>query len=145
MNKKIFLNLTIAALSIWYITETILYYPYYISYFNQLAGGAENGWRYLRGSNIDFGQDLPSLSSYMERNGINEVRLSYCGTADPAYYGIRCKQFAKEDYIRPKHVVYAVSVSCIDSVKWAKGIRPTEKASYSIFIYDFRKKGTRAK
>jgi hypothetical protein len=125
------------ALCVWYLIGAVIIYPHYISYFNEFAGGADNGWRYLRGSNIDFGQDLPSLASYMKKNKIDEINLHYCGTAEPAYYGIRYKQFNQKDFIDNKTGVYAVGA---DAADLAQGEKPTAKAGYSIFIYDFRDK-----
>lgn len=32
-------------------------YPHHLSYFNDIAGGATNGWKHLLGSSFDWGQD----------------------------------------------------------------------------------------
>src|SRR5204863_295141 len=48
------------------------------------------GAQYLVDSNLDWGQDLKPLKRWMDRQGVAEVNLAYFGTADPAYYGIRC-------------------------------------------------------
>jgi hypothetical protein len=73
--------------------------PGYLTYFNFTAGGSSGGWRYLLDSNIDWGQDLPRLKSWMETNGIPEIHLAYFGTADPAAYGIRYnKIYMVHDY-----------------------------------------------
>jgi len=63
--------------------------PRYLSYFNLLAGGSAGGWRYLLDSNIDWGQDLPRLRSYMDREGLSTIHLAYFGTAEPEAYGVR--------------------------------------------------------
>ena len=64
-------------------------FPHYLAYFNELAGGPLNGWRSLADSNIDWGQDLPGLKAWLDRNNIREpVYLSYFGTADPRFYQI---------------------------------------------------------
>ncbi len=63
--------------------------PHYLSYFNALAGGPEKGYEHLVGSSIDWGQDLPALAEWLERNRSPEpVYVAYLGTAIPAYYGI---------------------------------------------------------
>lgn len=62
--------------------------PGYLSYFNFLAGGPAGGARFLLDSNLDWGQDLPRLKRFMDREGIPTVYLAYFGTADPAAYGI---------------------------------------------------------
>lgn len=73
-----------------------LVFPHYLAYFNELAGGPLNGWRSLVDSNIDWGQDLKGLKSWVETAQLKEpIYLCYFGTADPRYYGIRHKPVPK--------------------------------------------------
>lgn len=63
--------------------------PHYLAYFNELAGGPRQGYRVLVDSNLDWGQDLKGLKSWIDHNKIGEpIWLSYFGMADPRYYGI---------------------------------------------------------
>jgi len=124
----------------WLVLGTLIIWPNFLSYFNEIAGGPDQGWRYLRDSNIDWGQDLPSLSKYLKGNGINEVTLKYFGEDSPKEYGINAISFAESEYVEPKDKLYAISVQYLDSVKWTKDYIPDAKAGYSIFIYDFRGK-----
>ncbi len=65
-------------------------YPDYLAYFNELAGGPAQGSKSLVDSNLDWGQDLPALATWLEENGVEEpIALCYFGTADPRYHGIR--------------------------------------------------------
>jgi hypothetical protein len=82
---KIILFLFIIA----YITPVISNYPNYLSYFNRIAGGPGNGYKWLIDSNLDWGQDLPALKRYMEENGIDKIKLGYFGRVDPEIYGIK--------------------------------------------------------
>ena len=68
--------------------ETLSVYPHFTAFFNRLAGGPENGPRYLLDSNLDWGQGLKDLKEYMRQQGLGHVCLEYFGTADPRYYGI---------------------------------------------------------
>jgi hypothetical protein len=77
-----------AALLLWYGAGTLRAHPHYLAYFNELAGGPENGYKYLVDSSLDWGQDLPGLREFLRRSGVPRVKLSYFGTADPQYYGI---------------------------------------------------------
>ncbi|MGH8048951.1 MAG: ArnT family glycosyltransferase [Chthoniobacterales bacterium] len=65
-------------------------YPHYLAYFNELAGGPDNGHRQLVDSNLDWGQDLKGLRDWMDEHlEIGEsINLCYFGMADPRYYGI---------------------------------------------------------
>ena len=143
VKREMLLRSTLIALSIWYMLESVIIHPHYISYFNQLAGGPDNGWRYLRDANIDYGQDLPALARYIKTHDIDKIKLAYFGSADPAYYGIIYSDLDQTDLRRPGEQVYAISANYIDRAEWMKEIRPTAKAGYSIFIYDLRE-GQRA-
>ncbi len=63
--------------------------PHQIAYFNELAGGSRSGLNYAADSNLDWGQGLPLLKQYMEREGIDVVYLSYFGSDRPEAHGIR--------------------------------------------------------
>jgi tetratricopeptide (TPR) repeat protein len=79
----------LVVLALWYIWSSVSVYPHYLSYFNEIAGGPENGHRFLIDSNLDWGQDLKGLKRWMDRHEKQTIQLSYFGTADPDYYGIR--------------------------------------------------------
>jgi hypothetical protein len=65
-------------------------YPDFLAYFNEAAGGPRGGSRALVDSDLDWGQGLKSLSSWLARRGIAEpVNLCYFGTAEPRFYGVR--------------------------------------------------------
>ncbi|MFH1644918.1 MAG: hypothetical protein ABIB11_00695, partial [Candidatus Omnitrophota bacterium] len=132
------LKVVIIVSCVWLVLGTFIIWPNFLSYFNEAAGGPNNGWRYLRDSNIDWGQDLPSLSGYLKKNGADEVVLAYFGEDSPEQYGINAVPFTKSEYENPKNKIYAISVQYLDSVKWAKDYKPGAKAGYSIFIYDFK-------
>jgi hypothetical protein len=111
-----------------------------LSYFNELIGGSKNGYRYLRDSNLDWGQDLPALSSYMANNEVREVVLEYFGESDPASYGVNYRGFTEQEMKTPGSHVYAVSAQYLENIKWTSWTKPTSMAGYSILIYDKTKK-----
>lgn len=139
LNRK-FLNLAVAILIAWHIFLTLIAWPNYIGYFNEIIGGSRNGYKYLRDSNIDWGQDLPALSDYMKKNNINEVVLEYFGQSDPAVYGIRYKKLQPEELVKPKDKTYAISAQNLESARWARDYKQTAIVGSSIFIYDLTKK-----
>lgn len=73
----------------------------YLSYFNFLTGGPDDGWRYLSDSNLDWGQDLRRLREKMEEHRLPEVYLMYFGTGDPRAYGIRYRKVKMAFDFRP--------------------------------------------
>ena len=70
-----------------FIVVSLFSWPNYIPYFNLLAGGEDSKWRWLSDSNIDWGQDLPSLVRWNDqREDTDPLFFSYFGTAHPAAY-----------------------------------------------------------
>lgn len=143
-------------LPLWLTLATLFIYPHFLSFFNVLAGGPDNGWKYLVDSNIDWGQDLPGLKEWMDENGVEQIWLSYFGEARPHYYGIsytgldsfpprlmnpQARPFYPAD---PAPGFYAVSASNLqgvlfqdhDRLAWFREREPIAKVGYSIFIYE---------
>src|SRR5207248_5064511 len=83
--------------------------PHYLSYFNVFAGGPAEGYRHLVDSNLDWGQDLPSLKRRLDALGSRRPVLAYFGEAPPGAYGIRAvawdraddQAIAEADYFAP--------------------------------------------
>lgn len=77
------LALAIAA----HAAESITVRPFYLSYFQPLAGGVERGYRYLVDSSYDWGQGLPDLAAWLERKRARgdtaPVFLTYFGADSP--------------------------------------------------------------
>jgi hypothetical protein len=92
-------------LAAWYAVGTLRVHPYALAYFNELAGGPRNGYRHLVDSSLDWGQDLKGLKPFLDRHRIRRVKLSYFGTADPAYYGIPCDYLPSSMRPAPERLV----------------------------------------
>lgn len=76
----------IALLVGWYIFESVHVFPYYLTYFNQIAGGPSGGYRYVVDSNLDWGQDAIRLSRWVTDHGIARISVDYFGWTDVGYY-----------------------------------------------------------
>jgi len=76
----------LVALLIWFVAEIAFSYPFYLSYYNQFAGGTLNGYRYATDSNYDWGQDLGRLEEWVERNNVDKIAIDYFGGGNPKYY-----------------------------------------------------------
>jgi len=64
-------------------------HPHYLAYFNEFAGGPWNGYRTLVDSNLDWGQELKDLRSWLAARNVTEpIWLSYFGMADARWYQI---------------------------------------------------------
>jgi hypothetical protein len=99
----------IGVLAAWIVAIPVLAYPAYLSYFNEAAGGHENGYQYVTDSNYDWGQDVKRLRAFV--NGfddckagivtgetcapfntllsyptIEKLKVDYFGGSNPKYY-----------------------------------------------------------
>ena len=77
-------------------------YPFYIPFFNGVSGGPERGYTHLVDSSLDWGQALPALRSFIERESHVYAEheasatpprrpnfyVSYFGLGNPLYYNI---------------------------------------------------------
>lgn len=146
----------LALLGVWYLAATIWIYPHYLAYFNEAAGGPDNGYRILNDSNLDWGQDLKGLKLWMERERVKKILFVPFGICDPEYYGIDAAYlpgtwilFDPPATQSPEPFRYvAVSPSVLYSpyiigppakvafVNQFKSKTPVAKIGYSIFIYE---------
>ncbi|HSX58262.1 MAG TPA: hypothetical protein VLE47_03300, partial [Candidatus Saccharimonadales bacterium] len=118
-------------------------YPHFLSYYNFIGGGTDNGWKVADDANYDWGQDVGRLADFVRENKINSLALdNYTGLyAARDYYNLPVKQFypTQKDY---KGYV-ALSTSAIvfhedkaDNYGWLINThQPIAKAGKSIFIY----------
>jgi len=86
LKKPIIFYIIIAVLLIWYAISSLAIFPYYLSYFSELVGGAKNGYIYATDSNLDWGQDVKRLVKWLDEQGIDKIYLDYFGGATPEYY-----------------------------------------------------------
>jgi hypothetical protein len=142
-----------AILGGWYAGGALRTHPHHLAYFNEIASGPANGWRLLVDSNLDWGQDLKRLAVWTRQNGLTRVKLSYFGSALPAYYGIEAEalpgytaphaaRLTRE--IRPGDVV-AISATNLQGVylepddrplmERFRRLAPIGRAGFSILIY----------
>lgn len=64
-------------------------HPQHIAYFNELAGGTEQGGEKLLDSNLDWGQDLARLQVVLRDRQITDYSLAYFGAVPPGELGLR--------------------------------------------------------
>lgn len=106
------------------VAEAARIAPHFLAYFNALGGGPENGHRHLVDSSLDWGQDLPGLKTWLQTNaGTSPVFLSYFGTGEPDYYGIRARRLPMvnafkipQPYVRLEPGLYCISATMLEQV-----------------------------
>lgn len=147
-------TMIIGTLLLWYLAETVSIAPNFIAYFNELVGGAQNGYKYVVDSNLDWGQDLKKLTAFVEENKINKIKVDYFGGGSPQYYlGEKFEPWSSSKGRPEANSWLAVSLTFLqnsqgqpvsdfdrkaeDSYSWLQGEKPFSRIGYSIFIYKF--------
>ena len=136
---------------VWYAYAGAMIFPHQLAYFNEFIGGPKNGYKYLVDSNLDWGQDLPGLKEFMDRNGIEKIKLAYFGFSDPKYYGIDYEYMPGYFIPEPMNVRddielsgwFAISATMLQGVylperdfyQLFREMKPVGHIGYSIFIY----------
>ena len=82
---------------LWIIFESFSVYPNYLTYFNQFVGGSKNGYKYFADSNLDWGQDLPSVKKWLKKENNPKIYFFYFGPVSPELYNI--EQSNNPEYI----------------------------------------------
>ena len=143
----------VGTLLMWYAGGTLRHHPHHLSFFNEIAGGPYGGYRYLADSNVDWGQDLKRLAHWVQEQKVPRLRLSYFGTAPPAYYDLPhdllpsvMRPFPERFlvHVRPGDLV-AVSATNLQGVYLPRAVRhlmdrlrerePLARVGTSIFVY----------
>ena len=128
-------------------------YPYYLAYFNELAGGPRRGHERFVDSNLDWGQELKGLKRWLDAHRVTEpINLCYFGTADPRYYQIAHFNTPGSYRLEPQERgvrvpgLLAISATQLEGAYYTAkyraalaqvlaGARLVDVVGYSIFIY----------
>jgi hypothetical protein len=137
-------------LLVWQIATSYFGAPHHLAYFNELAGGPDRAPGILLDSNLDWGQDLGRLKSYMTAHRISSIRLGYYGHVDPRLYGIQYTLPSST----PEPGIYAISANYLKGYPysitylgpavydvpaglwtWLDNYEPVARVGRSIFIF----------
>jgi len=156
LTKKVVWRPILGAAVCWLALASIAIAPYYLAYFNELAGGPLGGKRYLTVSDLDWGQDLPDLRNYLQEQEIGEIYLSYFGTTPPDHYqlqyrrlpawpprGVPGQEFYHPDYPLPgMHVISAANLMGARfeenpaTFAWFWDREPLTTIGYSLYLFE---------
>jgi hypothetical protein len=89
----------------WFAAESVWIRPHYLAYFNEIVGPTD-AWHHVVDSSLDWGQDLPTLKEWLDRNPQKgPVFISLFGSGDPGYYGIKAQRAGDSDFDVRQHKV----------------------------------------
>lgn len=134
--RRLVQSLSLAALIIACISSMRVY-PHGLSYFNELAGGPENGHWILGNSNTDWGQDLLLAKQWIEKHPHSKPPYIVSdGFGDPRDLGINCLPAMPE----PRPGWFLVSVNKLhdkdEDFAFFQHIRPVDRIGYSMLVYE---------
>jgi len=140
-----------------HVASSVLAFPNYIAYANELWGGPSQTYKYLTDSNSDWGQQLKSVRQYLDGRGVKECWFVYfaAGVAEPSYYGIPCKPlptintlWLNEPIEVPESIngPVLISASNLSGVEFGPGpldpygqfklLKPTAVIDHGVFVFD---------
>jgi hypothetical protein len=117
----------VVALAAFHCVSSLMAFPNYLSYSNEIWGGPQKTYRYLSASNVDIGGGHMDERNYLARNRITDCWIAAFGSADLDYYGIPCKSFpgvsafvSKRFSVVPSPVegTLLISTSQLSGVSW---------------------------
>lgn len=143
-------GLLVIVLLIWYAIGAATIFPYNLTFFNELVGGPDGGYRWLVDSNLDWGQNLKELKTWLDERGIQHVFISQFSPSRPAAYGLqammlppspRAAPFAPFD---PAPGWYAIGATTlqgtytpdVNTFAWFRSHEPVARLGHALFIYE---------
>jgi hypothetical protein len=148
----------VGVLGFWYVAGTLYLFPNEMTYFNQLAGGAREGYRYLVDYTQDWGQSFKQLRSWLETNPGPRPKVAYFTRMHPGFYGMAIDPMSPADEadplaapFRPPAGRYVIGVTPLQGVvgpdpmtlEWFRHVTPTAKVGETLFVYDVEPFGGR--
>ncbi len=145
------LRILLACATFSIIAIPILSYPSYLSYFNAIGGGHEQGYRYVTDSNYDWGQDLRRLRDFVDNYNqcvesgfstpfcepfrtmmtpkdqpINTIRVDYFGGSS-GQWQLGDKYKGWHSQLPPEPGWYGLSIGFLQE-NWYKTLAPGERS-----------------
>lgn len=148
------------AILLWLALGTLHSAPHYLTYFNELAGGPGNGWRFLADSNTDWGQAYQDLARFQAEQGLGTVQLSAFIFYDPAAYGVNYTPLTPlrgntpaifPARLNPSPGDYVISATTLDGIPlvdpemydWFRWREPDARIANALFYYAVTPEETR--
>lgn len=156
------LRMTVYGLLTLLSMTSLALHPHYLAYFNVMAGGPANGWRWAVDSNVDWGQDIQALGVYMAEHHIDHFYAAWLGSAPLTVYGMGQGEplpvwpVGKADPLsdafypdNPAPGVYVLSATQLQGAyardpaffAWFRDREPDGSVGYSLFVYDIPASG----
>ncbi|MGA2966618.1 MAG: phospholipid carrier-dependent glycosyltransferase [Terriglobales bacterium] len=119
----------VSALVLFHVVSSARAFPDYLPYSNEAWGGPANTYKFLTDSNVDWGQQLKLVKTYLDDRGIHDCWFAYSArlAADPAYYQVPCKPLPQRWVPSPENMpprisgTVLISATELSPVLWGPG------------------------
>jgi tetratricopeptide (TPR) repeat protein len=123
----------------WLLLVTWRACPYFIEYFNEIAGGPSNGYQWLVDSNLDWGQDVKRLKHFLDEQALTKIDLAYFGPRKSIdYHGIAARRVTSGEAAGLRSGTLAISATELMNSAWdwlRACHKPDARVGYTMFIY----------
>lgn len=144
--RQTFQPIVVATLLIGAAIVAFLAWPNTISYFNAAAGGTTNGHNILAGSNLDWGQDVYRLRSFLDQQHFPRIRVSLTDGVPASRAYPEAKPMRTDEMVAAGAKlddVVIISASILfdprEHIQWLRKYSPRWTIGSTIYGYDFRK------
>jgi len=111
--------------AVWSLT-----WPYFLSYYNILAGGTSGGYKIATDSNYDWGcQDVKRLGKWVKENNVEKIYTHAFSNVPLSYYLGEAYQSFNIRYnpLPPRGSLIAVSAFELQNINYDKGLPESQK------------------
>ncbi len=124
-------------LIVWLLVEMAVIYPFYLSYFNEIAGGTYNGYKVATDSNYDWGQEVKRIQTYLQTHELGTPYVAYFWDGEQSldYYGIKRRPLEQIKTDRTGYVIIGASILQSPEYSWIKDYPLTDRISPALFVY----------
>jgi len=130
--KKISLKHVFMTVGTLMVVSVLCSFPFYLSYYNPIGGGTENGYKIATDSNYDWGgSDVRRLAAWMKDNNAHEIYTDFFADVElPYYLGDGRRSFNIEDgFLPPPGSLITVSNYKYMNNIYNDKLRPEQKYS----------------
>ncbi len=130
--KSIFFALVFLPVFIMIIGCWITTFPYYLSFYNLIGGGTDNGYQIATDSNYDWGgQDVKRLAKWVKSNEIEKIYTHIFTNVPLEYYlgKANLSYDIRVDSPLPPGTLLAVSAFEMQNINYDKGLPESKKYS----------------
>jgi hypothetical protein len=144
-------KLALIVLTGWITLDYLRIAPDHLSYFNQIAGGYRGGINWLDDSNVDWGQGLFQLKTYMDKSPKDFCAICVAGNTHLTEHGINIPPVSNLGYYQtPPCERIVLSSHCLARLKaamtqrwgnvpgnWPLHQEPAAIVGHAFYIYEF--------